>query len=312
MDNVFKEEKLLLAVARALPDPIFIIDRQGTYLQVLGGSERSLYDSGRHLVGMQMQDVLPGDKAGFFLGIIAAAIDTKQLQVHEYSLSPSDFNNNPGDGPEGEQWFQSRVYPIELEENEIPAVVLLVINITERKIQEEELRRLSITDTLTGTNNRRFFLQALGEELDRVQRYRSPAALLLVDVDGFKGVNDTYGHASGDRALIHIVRHLEKNLRKSDIVGRLGGDELAVLLPSTDREHALYVADKLVSDIDKSTFSAEGKDICLTISIGWTEIAPEDETVNQILSRADEALYQAKRGGRNRAVEGFASGHKKT
>lgn len=304
MTNKFKDGNLLLAVARALPDPIFIIDAEGTYLHVMGGSERTLYDSGRHLVGKRMHDVLPASKADYFLKIVREAIEKKQIQVHEYPLAPTDFANNPGDGPEGEQWFQARVYPLELEEGTLPAVVLLVINITDRKRTEEELRRLSSTDPLTGAHNRRSFLNALEHELHQVERYQVPAAVMLLDLDGFKAVNDTWGHACGDSTIINVVRVMESHLRKSDILGRFGGDEFAILLCNTTLEQALYVAEKLRLEVERAAIVCEGHEVGVTASIGVAAITAADASINHLLARADVALYEAKHRGRNTVVAG--------
>lgn len=304
MTNLFKDENLLLAVAKALPDPIFIIDAEGTYLHVMGGSERTLYDSGRHLVGKRMHDVLPADKADYFLKIVKESIEKNRIQVHEYPLAPTDFTINPGDGPEGEQWFQARVYPIELEEGAVPAVVLLVINITDRKKTEEELRRLSSTDPLTGAHNRRSFFTSLEHELQSFLRYQVPSCVLLVDLDGFKAVNDTWGHACGDSTIINTVRVMESHLRKSDILGRFGGDEFAILLGNTNLEQARHVAEKLRREVERSTIVFEGHTVGVTVSIGVAALAAIDASINHLLARADVALYEAKHRGRNTVVAG--------
>ncbi|MGB5064906.1 MAG: diguanylate cyclase, partial [Candidatus Competibacter sp.] len=171
---------------------------------------------------------------------------------------------------------------------------------TERQAREQELRRLATTDPLTGLANRRHFLVQVEHELERFQRYAKPAALLMLDLDHFKQVNDHHGHASGDWVLQHFAAVAQQTLRKVDLIGRLGGEEFAALLPSTDEEGALLLAERLRECLATSPATGDAGEIFFTVSIGLASFAATDRTANMILARADRALYRAKEAGRNR------------
>ena len=138
------------------------------------------------------------------------------------------------------------------------------------------------------------------QELARVKRLDMPVSFLMLDIDHFKHVNDTYGHATGDAVLKHFAESTTGRLRNIDLFGRLGGEEFGVLLPGTDRTGAYELADQLRQYIAVSPVPSEKGDIHITVSIGVTEFTPEDMTPDGILARADAALYQAKEHGRNR------------
>ncbi|PKO57079.1 MAG: hypothetical protein CVU28_00590, partial [Betaproteobacteria bacterium HGW-Betaproteobacteria-21] len=156
------------------------------------------------------------------------------------------------------------------------------------------------TDPLTGVSNRRHFLELLDAELARVKRLRSQAALLMTDLDHFKQVNDAYGHAAGDQVLKHYVGIIRQTLRKTDTIGRLGGEEFAILLPGDGIDGALELAERLRSRLEASPVLSDGALISITVSIGIAALVRTDDTSDAPLQRADVALYAAKEGGRNR------------
>ncbi|MBI4145595.1 GGDEF domain-containing protein [Candidatus Woesearchaeota archaeon] len=164
-------------------------------------------------------------------------------------------------------------------------------------------------DFLTQVPNRRTFLQLAEPQLSLARRNRWPAALLVVDIDHFKGINDTYGHDAGDRALALVARIMHENVRTSDIVGRWGGEEFVVFLPNTDKIHAAGVAEHLRTLIADKTVTlmselrkGEPGRANLTVSIGVAAFPDNADGFNQLFSSADTALYQAKNSGRNRVV----------
>ena len=152
-------------------------------------------------------------------------------------------------------------------------------------------------------NNRRHFLELCEKELDRAQRYDHPLALMMMDIDHFKRVNDTYGHAAGDEVLKQLAASCTANLRGPDILGRLGGEEFAVAMPGCGIEAADHVAERLRRTLAKIEVPSEQGTISFTISIGV--IAREvGAGLDAALDRADKAMYAAKQGGRNRVVRG--------
>lgn len=168
-----------------------------------------------------------------------------------------------------------------------------------REVQEEELRKLSSTDELTGLSNRRKFEEVLGSEIRRAERYGTALALVVFDIDRFKELNDRQGHPVGDRALRDLARLVSEQIRDTDTLARLGGDEFVVIAPSGTRDSAdgsLILAERLREAVATHDF---GGDVDLTISLGVAEHAQGDDLA-ALYSRADRALYEAKRGGRNK------------
>ncbi|MCB1884054.1 MAG: GGDEF domain-containing protein [Geminicoccaceae bacterium] len=178
----------------------------------------------------------------------------------------------------------------------------------ERRLLETELRRLADTDPLTEALNRRRFLTLAEKQAQRAAGHGWPLALLMLDLDHFKGINDRFGHDAGDRALHHFAAVVRGTLRAPALFGRLGGEEFAVLLPDCDLESATRVADRLRRLVKEQPphADAEGGRMALSVSIGAAVLTPPEATAERLLKRADEALYAAKRAGRDRvaAVEG--------
>ncbi|CAG0123858.1 Diguanylate cyclase DgcM [Rhodocyclaceae bacterium] len=184
----------------------------------------------------------------------------------------------------------------------------VISNISERKKLEHELERQARIDVLTGLNNRRHFFELAEQELARIRRHAEPLSLLMLDLDRFKSVNDTYGHAVGDEVLKKLGEVSLHTMREIDILGRLGGEEFVVLLPETTGERALEVAERLRSAIaDAAVPLEDGSLLRFTVSIGVTSLAATDTTVGAMINRADAAMYRAKNEGRNRVCgEGIA------
>lgn len=177
-------------------------------------------------------------------------------------------------------------------------------NVSELAKEADMLERLACLDGLTGLNNRRHFLVLAEMELSRFKRYGRPLALLMMDIDFFKAINDRYGHDVGDAAIRAVADILQKHKRSSDIVGRLGGEEFALLLPEAPLESAAAAGDRLRRLLADCTIEAGNERLQITISVGATACRDETCSIEQLLKEADMALYEAKRSGRNR-VCGF-------
>jgi diguanylate cyclase (GGDEF)-like protein/PAS domain S-box-containing protein len=181
-----------------------------------------------------------------------------------------------------------------------------IFDVTAQKHLEEQLRALATRDSLTGAANRRHFVELGQRERERARRSGAPLSLLLLDADHFKGINDNYGHVAGDHVLSAIVQAAQGALRAADVLGRLGGEEFAILLPETDLKGALAVAERVRAAIEQSEVQSVDPDeperrtsIRITVSIGVAELS-NDESLETLLKRADKALYAAKDLGRNR------------
>lgn len=156
----------------------------------------------------------------------------------------------------------------------------------------------AMTDRLTGVGSRAYFDQRLSEQLDHARRYKHPLTLVLLDVDHFKAINDTYGHPAGDQVLAGVGALLRGSVRLSDVAARYGGEEFALILPFTDAEGAWILADRLRQTIQEWTVILTEGLVHVTASFGLAELREGLDT-RALVAKADQALYQAKRGGRN-------------
>ena len=171
----------------------------------------------------------------------------------------------------------------------------LIIEETKRIYQE----KLANTDPLTGAYNRRYLNEFANDYLKIVKREKIDFSLLIVDLDDFKNINDTYGHEIGDLVLIQFVKIARETIRENDLIIRFGGDEFILLLPNTNIKNAKIIATKIINRISEYNMSTE---VNFLISIGIADYQEKDFTIDDIISRADKSLYEAKRGGKNRAV----------
>ena len=161
------------------------------------------------------------------------------------------------------------------------------------------LQHLADTDELTGILNLRGFLAAAGQELARASRYKRPLCLLFLDIDKFKEVNDTFGHAAGDRTLKMVVEEMARQLRDGDIMARIGGDEFVMLLRESAPDEAAHVAERICAAVISATTQAVGATFTTAVSVGVAQWNPA-ETIDQLLARADSALYAVKSEKKNR------------
>jgi diguanylate cyclase (GGDEF)-like protein len=171
-----------------------------------------------------------------------------------------------------------------------------------RQLKEahRQLEGLSRQDSLTRVSNRRSLMDALVLEFHRSRRYRHPFALLFLDVDRFKEINDRYGHAFGDHVLLHVVQLAKGVIRPPDIIGRYGGEEFVIGLVECDQAGALQIAERIRLKIAEDRFAWEAQATAVTVSIGVAMLSQEIDRVETLIAHADQAMYQAKRRGRNR------------
>jgi diguanylate cyclase (GGDEF)-like protein len=167
----------------------------------------------------------------------------------------------------------------------------------------QHLRFRATTDPLTGLYNRAKFDESLASEAARSQRYKSPLALIMFDIDHFKQVNDVHGHQAGDDVLVGLAQIAAKYIRNTDLLARWGGEEFVILAPGLDGPAAYQAADKLRAVIEQATFGAVGT---ITCSFGVTQYF-EGDTADTLVARVDSALYRAKTNGRNRTEPGLIS-----
>jgi diguanylate cyclase (GGDEF)-like protein len=167
----------------------------------------------------------------------------------------------------------------------------------------DEVQRLATLDGLTGTYNRRHFMELAQLQYESARRFAQPLTALMIDIDRFKEVNDTRGHAVGDQVLKAVAERVRRVLRAIDILGRTGGEEFAVLLPGTNREAAsLIIAERVRRVVADEPIATDAGPVSVTISVGVASAGPGREDLQALLKAADSALYEAKQGGRNRVA----------
>lgn len=280
--------------AERLPGVIFQFHRDPTghmHFPYLAGSGTSLPGIDRHALGQDARHMLDRLDAEDHPRVMAAIERSARWRIpiatkFRIRLSGRRY-----------RWVALRAQP----EDSATGVLWhgLMIDITEQMAEEARLRKLSDTDDLTGLANRRRLMSRLDEEIARSNRHGSPLSLMLIDLDHFKRINDTWGHLQGDQVLAEFATLCHEMLREEDIIGRLGGEEFAVVLPLTPLVASSPLAERLRSEIAEYDFGiASGQ---LTASIGLAEYRL-GEPRDALIERADRSLYAAKRQGRNRVV----------
>ncbi len=195
-------------------------------------------------------------------------------------------------------WMQVTISLVRGHDGQTPFLITQFQDISDRKEKAQRLEFMVDHDFLTGLFNRRHFEQELAREVERARRYDAPGAVLLIDLDNFKDVNDSFGHMAGDDLLKGIGGLLKHRIRHTDTFARIGGDEFAVLLPQTDAEHAMVVADEFVKALSRQTAMLADQSIRITASVGISLF--ENLCAAEVLACADLAMYEAKQAGRNR------------
>ena len=267
---------------------------------------------GRIVRGNAFAAATVGREAGALVGLDASTVffppEARTAAQAMIRIAGSQPHGDAGVMPlvtaGGEQrefgWYHSRLPS----QNSLTVNLLLVgRDMTERERLLREVTRLSTTDPLTGLSNRRHFDAAAKLEIIRARRYGRPLSAVMVDLDHFKRVNDTYGHAAGDRVLVAVAGLCIRLARTTDLKARLGGEEFCLLLPETPAESSRVLAERLRADVEALPFDADGRPFRVTASMGISGFVPGDE-LEILVGRADAALYSAKESGRNRVVYG--------
>ncbi len=281
-----RSESILNIVAATLPALVAVIDHQQRYLFTNDAYLRWLGRPDDQLVGLTVQQALGDAVYAQRRGYIDVALKGQRTM----------FESHRDDG----QFFETTYIPFRGADGQVAGFVALSQDITSHKRQQQKLLDASQTDPLTGTLNRAGFDLRMREALTRARQEHHRLALLCIDLDGFKPVNDEHGHATGDHLLEAVAQRLQQALRPSDILARLGGDEFAVVLPDIkDGPAAQTVARKIVSTL-ATPFEIDGKQLGIGGSVGVALATSGQETLQTLMQRADVALYQAKRAGRGR------------
>jgi len=288
--RTLQQDSGLGAVLTSIEDTVFFIDREGIFKYFFGGGcgfDRTIRP--QMLIGKSYRDILPKEVAGQIQYAIDEIMETGQSREFDYRLSE---NTNA-------EWYSAKFSSFKDENGRIAGVTAVVRDITERKRLEENNRYRALHDPLTNLPNRELFNDRFDLAMAQAQRKNHKVALMMVDLDHFKSINDTYGHDAGDEVLIEVGKRLSKGLRKSDTVARIGGDEFLLLIPEINSpDEGMLVASKVVQEF-KRQLTVKGNTFNVSMSIGIA-IYPDDvETLDSLMKMADVAMYRVKKMGRN-------------
>ncbi len=280
-------EELYRTIVRALPEAgVMLFDRHLRFRLVEGqGLEHLGLDSS--IIGRTVRDVLGPEGAEAFEPAYRGALDGEHRTL-EWRTT------------DGERTFAVEVGPASGPSGEVTGGLVVARDISVQRAMESELQRLAHEDGLTGLWNRRRFEQEVDRQVDRGRRYGERAALLLLDLDHFKEVNDAYGHSTGDALLRHVATVLRARLRSSDSVARLGGDEFALLIPGVSPDEAASAAESLIAHLRDNPLTCDGVTLPLTTSVGIAFLDRHTTDGREVLRVADVAMYDAKASGRDR------------
>jgi len=273
------------AMLEASPDLVFRVSRDGEYLDFQASDKSMLYVPGEELIGKNLRDTMPPDLVPPILRRITKALDTGEMQVFEYQLLVAG----------GIRDFEARLVVAGSGE-----VLAIVRDVTERKVLERRLEHRVFHDSLTGLPNRALFLNRLEHALARAGRHRESVAVLFVDVDNFKVVNDSLGHEAGDALLVAVAERLREILRPEDTLARLSGDEFTVLLEDVGGTSDATAVAQRMAVVMRKPFILEGQEAFVTVSMGIAFGGSSQESPGALLRNADLAMYRAKETGKAR------------
>lgn len=287
-----EENAFLQAVVDVIPGTFYVIDEEGYFVRWNRAAQELVGVPDERMPSTGMLDAICEEDRPLIATLIREALARGYAEAEARVAHPSGEK----------QWRFLTARRVDIAGKSY--LVGTGLDVTERKKLERELEYQARTDFLTGISNRRHFLDLADLELARARRYGRPFSILMLDLDLFKSVNDRYGHRIGDLALQKVVEVCGQILREVDVFGRLGGEEFGIILPETDAEQALQVADRVRQAVaTASIVLPQGGSVGITTSIGVATYSEDDPDVDGVLNRADRALYEAKRSGRDRVSD---------
>lgn len=300
--GLLEHSGLLASIIECLPAGIALLDPQGRFVHANQAYCEIQGYRADDLVGHQyMRMIRFAEEQSHLHDIHDAVFQGLKVRPHEVRIHRPDGRDI---------WVENSCRLLNSQGHSF--CLVSVQEITERKQLEHGLQALATTDSLTGVANRRHFFELSRQEMLRCKRSECYPALLMIDLDQFKQLNDRYGHAAGDRVLLRFSTLVQQLLRESDLFGRLGGEEFAILLPDTDPEQAAAIAERLraamaakpewkpaADGASDESRAEKATTPSATISIGVAAVRPGESTIEAGLHRADQALYAAKKAGRN-------------
>ncbi len=290
-------KKRIESIISAIPDLVFLVDSNGKYLDVLAtGKEHLLYRPKDEIIGKHITDFFDDETSEKLLSLVKETIKTQTLQCLEYELFLSSKK----------ELYEARVVPAHFEEFDNDTVIVIVRDIThklERKkeidISKAEMKYLATHDPLTNLPNRTLIFEHLNHAITTARRVESKGALLFIDIDGFKDINDNYSHNTGDLLLQEFAIRLSQTTRESDVFGRLSGDEFLLILENiTSVDDVLNTIEKIKKQLIRPFF-INGLSLEITVSIGGAFFPENGDNADKLIHAADQAMYNVKKNGKD-------------
>lgn len=287
-------EAKMRAIIHAIPDILIVLDEDGCYREIISSPEHPLHAATARQLGKKLSDILPPGTAESVLSAIHHCIEQNQTESIEYEKQTHL----------GPRLMEGRMQPLAYTIQDKKLVIFLARDITERKVKEDEIAFLAFYDPLCGLPNRRLLQDRLHLAIAASKRTLQYGALLFIDLDNFKTLNDTLGHDKGDTLLQQVALRLTKSVREIDTVARLGGDEFVVMLeqlstlPEKAAAQSRMIGEKILTELARPYQIAEHS-YTSSASIGITLFYASQESSDELMKRADIAMYQAKAAGRN-------------
>ena len=286
--SVQEQEQWIRLITDSVPARISYVDRDLRFCYVNRTFEEHFRVSADDVLGRTVREVL-GD-----------SVADMRSPWHECVLLGEDVRFEERNETDLSESYSDITFVPRFESETVVGFFSLALDITARKRLEAKLKEMADTDSLTGALNRREFAVRANQELERYKRTGKPFAFLIMDLDFFKRVNDTYGHTAGDEALRSLAETCRRTIRPYDILGRFGGEEFVIVFPDTDLDGLRSLAERLRLAVENTPVpTAAGGEIRLTVSIGCTVVRPDD-SLDDLLRRSDTALYESKNTGRNK------------
>ena len=294
--------EILSAITDMMPDRHFILNEEGIILKRYGNiKNEQFYDLASYQPRTLAELTTPKNAQKALLAI-KESIKTQQVVTFEVSIELDELQLIMPNitGPTTKQWFEIRVMPLSFLLENKKTFISSIRNITERKLAEIKLHELSVTDSLTHLYNRRYATEELSRCFQRLQRYKTPITVLMLDIDFFKTINDSYGHDIGDLVLIELSQFLKDNVRGLDTVARIGGEEFLIIMPDVTINDVQPFCERLLMDIEKLQIPVPDGSLTMTVSGGLSQFKASDKSIEALLKRVDNALYESKHNGKNK------------
>jgi diguanylate cyclase (GGDEF)-like protein/PAS domain S-box-containing protein len=289
--QVSEQKHLLDTILNNINAHVYMKDSDRTFLYVNSQVAELFGDKAANIIGKKDTEVLPKEMADHFYQSDSVVFKTQERQVIEETATDDEGNIHH---------YISTKIPF-LSPDKRSALIGFSTEVTELFLLKEEFKKLATIDPLTKLFNRRYFTEQADKEFIRAQRYKLSMALISIDIDHFKSINDNFGHPAGDKVLVAVSKQLQDSLRQTDILARIGGEEFSILLPETSAASAVIFAERIRAEQAKLLITGEWQgEITLSVSIGVSSFHTSDEAFDVLFSRADKALYQAKNSGRNK------------